>query len=206
MHPDTDVELNKTEPIEEYSGNLARQREEDKLMKSVLENDKEVIEKGKLLNEALNNNLDSFVPDLMFKQLVNNYSLAEKLYGQSIIKLISGYNPNYVQKNITIPEFRRELKEKIIKTIEELKDKNLINADGSISEQGITLEFDASIVKEFARLGYDPAFGARPLRRVVDEKLRSPLSKKILEKGLMRGNRASVVMKGEEVEFIPLPN
>ncbi|MEK7508006.1 MAG: ATP-dependent Clp protease ATP-binding subunit [Patescibacteria group bacterium] len=69
-------------------------------------------------------------------------------------------------------------------------------------EQGITLEFDASVITQFARLGYDPAFGARPLRRVIDEKLRSPLSKKILEKGLPRGSIARVVMNGDEVEFV----
>ncbi len=74
----------------------------------------------------------------------------------------------------------------------------------TLSEQGISMEFDPSVVTEFSRLGYDPAFGARPLRRVIDEKLRSPLSKKLLEKGIVKGGRIKVVMKGEDVEFVPM--
>jgi hypothetical protein len=139
MYPNTDTSVKDTEPVEEYSGNLSRQQEEDKLMKSVVENDKETIDKGKLLNQALNNNMDSFIPDMMYKQMVNNYSLAEKIMGQSLIKLISGYDPNYVEKNINIPEFRRELKEKIVNNVEDLKHEGILDKDGGISDQGYKL-------------------------------------------------------------------
>ena len=74
----------------------------------------------------------------------------------------------------------------------------------SLAEQGITMEFDASVVQQFARIGYDPAFGARPLRRVVDEKLRSPLSKKILGKEITKGSRVKAVMNGDSVDFAPM--
>ena len=56
--------------------------------------------------------MSAFTPDLMFEQLVQNYSLAKQIYGESIIRLISGYEPDYVKKNIGIPEFKKELKEK----------------------------------------------------------------------------------------------
>ena len=95
----------KLEPIEELSGKLAKQKKEDKLMHSVLENDKDTIDNGKLLGESINQNLSSFVPDLIFRNLVNDYKLAKQLYGEFIIRKLTGYDPRFVEKNLKIPEF-----------------------------------------------------------------------------------------------------
>jgi len=68
-------------------------------------------------------------------------------------------------------------------------------------EQGIKLEFDEALMKQFAKWGFDPAFGARPLRRVIDEKLKAPLAQAILEKKAGKGSRIKVGLKGDELEF-----
>ena len=107
-----DVKLKEFSQAEELSGKLAFQQLEDKLMHSVLENDKKVIDTGKLISDVINQGMSSFTPDLMFEQLVKNYTLAKQIYGESIIRLVSGYEPDYVKKNIGIPEFQRELKKK----------------------------------------------------------------------------------------------
>ena len=124
---------------EEITGKLSKQDIEDKLMHSVIENDKKTIEEGKLIKDSINQGISSFTPDLMFEQLCKNYSMAKNLFGESLIKLLSGYNPNYIEKNIQIPEFQRELKRKITHRIEELKDKKLIDEDNKFTEKGITL-------------------------------------------------------------------
>lgn len=82
---------------------------------------------------------------------------------------------------------------------------NLKEVAEAIGEQGVSLVFDESVVRYLARAGYDPVFGARPLRRVIDEKLRSPLSKKILVHALPKGSKFIAVLKGEEVDFVPMP-
>ena len=105
-----DVKLKEFSKAEELSGKLAFQQLEDKLMHSVLENDKKIIDSGKLISDVINQGMSSFTPDLMFEQLVKNYTLAKQIYGESIIRLVSGYEPDYVKKNIGIPEFQRELK------------------------------------------------------------------------------------------------
>lgn len=144
-----DVELKEFSKAEELSGKLAFQQLEDKLMHSVLENDKKTIDSGKLISDAINQGMSSFTPDLMFEQLVKNYTLAKQIYGESIIRLVSGYEPDYVKKNIGIPEFQRELKEKIQEKIKELKDEGLVEKDNSLSEKGIEL---ASLVLYFEEL------------------------------------------------------
>ena len=134
---------------EELSGKLAFQQLEDKLMHSVLDNDKKIIDSGKLISDAINNGMSSFSPDLMFEQLVKNYTLAKQIYGESIIRLVSGYEPDYVKKNIGIPEFQRELKEKIQQKIQQLKDEDFLQKDNTISEKGIEL---ASLILYFEEL------------------------------------------------------
>jgi len=135
----TKEKFSKLEKAEELSGKLAKQKEENKLMHSVLESDKETIEEGKLLTESINQNLSSFVPDLIFKNLVNDYKLAKQLYGDIIIRKLTGYDSGFVEKNIRIPEFREELKKNIDENIKELKKKELINKEGELTDQGLKL-------------------------------------------------------------------
>lgn len=143
------LELKELSKAEELQGKLSFQQLEDKFMHSVLENDKKIIDSGKLISDAINQGMSSFSPDLMFEQLVKSYTLAKQLYGESIIRLVSGYEPDYVKKNIGIPEFQRELKEKIQEKIQELKDEGLVDKDSSLLEKGIEL---ASLVLYFEEL------------------------------------------------------
>ncbi len=116
---------------------------------SILENDKSTIDNGKLISSAINYGIGSFIPDLIFEQLVKNYSIAKQIYGESIIRLISGYEPDYIDKNINVGEFRKELKEKIHQKIDELKKQGVLKKDYSLSEKGIEL---ASLVLYFEEI------------------------------------------------------
>lgn len=59
--------------------------------------------------------------------------------------------------------------------------------------QGIDISFGAEAIAEIARLGYDPVFGARPLRGVISEKLKGILSEKILKGEVKKGDNVKVV-------------
>ena len=133
------VEIKQTSAAEELTGKLKFQSEENKLMHSVLENDKETIDDGKLIKEAINQGIGSSTPDLIFEQLVKNYSIAKQIFGPSLIRLLTGYDENYVSRNIKIPEFQKELRKNVEDNIEKLKDNQLLKKDGSISDKGIEL-------------------------------------------------------------------
>ena len=145
---DSQQQIHEKDEIEELTGKLSSQ-EERKLMHSVLENDKETIEKGKLIRDSINQGLDTFTPDLIYQQLVKNYSMAKHIFGPSLLKLATGYNPDYIEKNINIPEFQKELRFRIQKNIEKLKEEGLLDRDSEISEKGIEL---ASLVMYFEEL------------------------------------------------------
>lgn len=54
-------------------------------------------------------------------------------------------------------------------------------------EQGYVVNFDKELIAELARQGFDPILGARPLRRLIQDKIESNLSKMMLEEKLQKG-------------------
>ena len=132
-------EIKEIAKAEQAEGKLSKQYNEDKLMNSVLAGDKKTIDKAELIQEASNRNVGSFTPDLMFQQLTTNFSVAEQILGPKLIRLLTGYDPRYIEKNAKIPEFKKELKAQIEETIQSLKQDKLLDAEGIISEKGAEL-------------------------------------------------------------------
>ena len=88
-------------------------KEEDGLMHSVLDNDKKKVDDGKIIADAINQGKSAFTPDMMFEDIVRNYSQAKNIHGEKLIRQLSGYSDAYIDRNVRIPEFRRELKRKL---------------------------------------------------------------------------------------------
>jgi len=138
--------------VEELSGSLGSQKDEDKLMHSILEGDKDVIDDGKLIAESITQGLGAFTPDLIYEQLVQDYKIAKKLFGETIIRQLSHYSPNYVEKNISIPEFQRELRNNIEEEIDALKEKGNLSGEGMVTDRGLHVASLVMYVEEIAHL------------------------------------------------------
>ncbi|MBU0614904.1 MAG: VWA domain-containing protein [Nanoarchaeota archaeon] len=146
------VDVTITEEIQELDGKLAKQTEEEKLMSSVLENDTDTVDQGNLIKDAINRGIGSFTPDLMFEQLVNNYSIAKNILGPTIIRELTGYDSSYCEKNIRIPEFQKELKSNIGSNISKLKENKLLGKGGEITEAGFKLASMVLYTQELDKL------------------------------------------------------
>ncbi len=73
---------------------------------------------------------------------------------------------------------------------------------GTLREtQGIDLVVDDSALRKIAALGFSPVFGARPLRQVVSEKVRSALAEKILRREISRGDTLSVAFVNNDFSW-----
>ncbi len=70
-----------------------------------------------------------------------------------------------------------------------------------LTQQNLTLEVDASAKKLLAKEGYDPQFGARPLKRTIQEQLLNPLALKLLEGEFKPGDKIMVGAKSGELIF-----
>ncbi len=151
----------KQEEIEQLSGKLSSDFDEKRLMHSVLEADKDAIDDGKLIRDALNQGINSFTPDLFFESLMKNFSLAKNIFGESIIRNVTGYDAKYLERNIKIPEFRKELKKSIYENLENEKRKGILDENYSISKKGVELASLINYFEELDNLAPKAGFGER---------------------------------------------
>ena len=70
-----------------------------------------------------------------------------------------------------------------------------------LAQQNLTLDVDAAAKKLLASKGYDPQFGARPLKRAIQEHLLDPLSIRLLEGEFKPGDKIKVTADGERLAF-----
>ncbi|MGO9477925.1 MAG: ATP-dependent chaperone ClpB, partial [Limisphaerales bacterium] len=70
-----------------------------------------------------------------------------------------------------------------------------------LAQQQLTLDVDAAAKKLLAKEGYDPQFGARPLKRAVQERILNPLSMRLLEGEFKPGDKIKVSAKDGELVF-----
>lgn len=65
--------------------------------------------------------------------------------------------------------------------------------------QNITLEFDEPALNYLAKKGYDPSFGARPLKRLIQREIQNNLAKMILAGEVSSGKVVKITAKKEEL-------
>jgi len=93
------------------------------------------------------------------------------------------------------PEFLNRIDEIIMFTpltrneIGEIVKLQFKQVQSTLAEMGVTLEASEEALDWLAQLGYDPQFGARPLKRVIQKRILNELSKQILSGKVDRDSR-----------------
>jgi len=82
-------------------------------------------------------------------------------------------------------------------------DLQLDRVERLVAELGLTLEVDEDVRRALADEGYDPAFGARPLKRVVQRRIQDPLAMRLLEEDVEEGGVVRVRSRDDsrDLEF-----
>lgn len=135
--------------------------EEKKLSHSIMEAEEDSIQEGKLVNEALNAGINSFIPDMMFEKMVQDFKTAKNLYGETLLKFITGYNSEYLERNIKIPEFQKVVHERIKKKLDHMKDEGILGKEYSITDKGLKVASLVLYVEELDNLIPKGLFGER---------------------------------------------
>jgi ATP-dependent Clp protease ATP-binding subunit ClpB len=105
------------------------------------------------------------------------------------------------------PEFLNRVDDVIIfqsldeSELERIVDIQLETLKKRLAQQNLTLDVDAAAKKLLAKEGYDPQFGARPLKRAVQEHILNPLSLRLLEGEFKPGDKIKVSAKDGELVF-----
>jgi ATP-dependent Clp protease ATP-binding subunit ClpB len=74
-----------------------------------------------------------------------------------------------------------------------------------LAERRIDLELSPAAVAALAAEGYDPQFGARPLKRVIQQRLENPLANRILAGEIREGQKVTVGYEGKSFTFTAAP-
>jgi ATP-dependent Clp protease ATP-binding subunit ClpB len=70
-----------------------------------------------------------------------------------------------------------------------------------LTEQGITAELTDAAKDKLAEMGFDPTYGARPLRRVIQKQVTHPLAKEMLKGTFVRGDHVSIDVTPDGIIF-----
>ena len=103
------------------------------------------------------------------------------------------------------PEFLNRIDDIVIfgqlsrKEIEKIIDVQLERLRATLAERGMALELDDSARELLAREGYDPNYGARPLRRAIQTLVQNPLAVKLLQGEILPGQTIRVSADGEQI-------
>ncbi|MDN3518602.1 ATP-dependent Clp protease ATP-binding subunit ClpA [Aquisalimonas lutea] len=111
-----------------------------------------------------------------------------------------------VRKSFT-PEFRNRL-DAIIQfqsldndTIRRVVDKFVDELAAQLAEKNVTLRVDETARDWLAERGYDPQMGARPMSRLIQDRIRKPLAEELLFGRLSGGGEVIIRADGEELDF-----
>ncbi len=110
-------------------------------------------------------------------------------------------------KNVFRPEFLNRVDDIIVfrqlnkENINEIARRMLAGLSKRVKELEFELEFDESAVEEIGNAGFDPIYGARPLRRAIQQKIEDKLSEEMLEGKLGAGGKYICTFADGKFEF-----
>ena len=110
-------------------------------------------------------------------------------------------------KKFFAPEFRNRL-DAVIKfsklsqeTVVQIVKKFIEELNSQLKDKGIEIVASSQAVKWLAEKGYDKKMGARPLARLIDNKMKSPLSRRVLFGDLVDGGRVTITVDNDDLSF-----
>jgi ATP-dependent Clp protease ATP-binding subunit ClpB len=109
-----------------------------------------------------------------------------------------------------LPEFLNRIDETIVfhplsrEQIGRIVELQLQRLQGLLAEQDVSLEVTPAAKQAIASEGYDPTFGARPLKRVIQQRIQNPLATDLLRSRIPAGSKVRVDHRGDEFTFEPI--
>ncbi len=110
-------------------------------------------------------------------------------------------------KNVFRPEFLNRVDDIIVfrqlkqDDINEIARRMLVNLSRRVKELDFELEFSDDAVNEIGKAGFDPVYGARPLRRAIQQKIEDKLSEEMLEGKLVTGKKYICTVENGSYSF-----
>ena len=105
------------------------------------------------------------------------------------------------------PEFINRIDESVVFhsltsiQIKQIADIQIKHLQQRLASQDIALDMKTDVLDYLAEVGFDPVYGARPLKRVIEHKLVNPLAQELLSGKVPPHSVIAPVLKGGEISF-----
>ncbi|KEG21508.1 chaperone ClpB [Bartonella bacilliformis Peru38] len=117
---------------------------------------------------------------------------------EDVMKVVkSAFRPEFLNRVDEIILFQR-LQRRDMEAIVDIQMKQLQNL---LNERKITVQMDEEAKRFLAHKGYDPLYGARPLKRILQREIQDPLAEKILLGQIPEGASVHITKEGNELQF-----
>ena len=80
-------------------------------------------------------------------------------------------------------------------------DKFIFELEAQLQEQQVTVEVDDAARLWLAERGYDPKMGARPMARLIQQRIKKPLAEELLFGKLEQGGHLQIRVENDELAF-----
>ncbi len=107
------------------------------------------------------------------------------------------FKPEFLNRIDDIIVFKQLTKESLVQIVD-LEVKEVANR---LKEQKITIELSAEATEFLIEKGFDPTFGARPLKRTIQRYIEDPLAEEIISGRFKEGSKIKVARKNEALVF-----
>jgi ATP-dependent Clp protease ATP-binding subunit ClpB len=107
------------------------------------------------------------------------------------------FRPEFINRIDEIVVFHA-LSEKNIESIARIQLKSL---EARLAKLEIRLDVVSEALSEVAKAGFDPVYGARPLKRAIQQQIENPLARDILSGKFAAGDTVKVGARGGEISF-----
>ena len=107
------------------------------------------------------------------------------------------FRPEFLNRIDEIVEFQALTRDQLA----DIVDLQLARLRTRLAERGLSLELTDAAKDAIAEAGWDPAYGARPLKRALQRLVENPLALRLLEGDFAEGDTIRVDAHGEELVF-----
>ena len=107
------------------------------------------------------------------------------------------FRPEFINRLDDIIVFRKLSEE----DVEQIAEKMLGSLATRMKEMNIDVTFDKSVAKTISEHGFDPVYGARPIRRAIQSEIEDQLSEKILDGTVKAGERIEVGFENDQMKI-----
>ena len=180
------------------------------ILLQVLDDGRLTDNKGRIANFKntiiiMTTNIGSAIIQENFEKITdeNYFEVIETTKDQVLEILKKSVRPEFINRIDEIIMFR-PLTKKDIRKVTEIQFKQI---QKRLMESGVKLEISDEALDRLAKLGFDPQFGARPLKRVMQREILNELSKQILAGKVNKDSIIYVELKNEvEFDFVNVTN